>query len=65
MNDYESLVKTVKGVDVVISTVGVAQIKEQMKLIAAIKEAGIIKVGIMLLPSQILVLTNWQLKNVL
>lgn len=64
MNDYESLVKAVKAVDVVISTVGVPQIKEQTKLIAAIKEAGTIKVGIMLLPSQIL-LTNWQLKNVL
>lgn len=64
MNDYESLVKAVKAVDVVISAVGVTQIKEQTKLIAAIKEASTIKVGIMLLPSQIL-LTNWQLKNVL
>ncbi|XP_078170415.1 phenylcoumaran benzylic ether reductase Pyrc5-like [Carex rostrata] len=43
LNDYESLVKAVKAVDVVISTVGVTQIKEQMKLIAAIKEAGTIK----------------------
>lgn len=45
MNDHESLVKMMKAVDVVISAVGFAQIKEQIKLISAIKEAGTIKVG--------------------
>ncbi|KAK6938837.1 NmrA-like domain [Dillenia turbinata] len=42
LNDHESLVKAAKQVDVVISTVG-AQIADQVKLIAAIKEAGNIK----------------------
>jgi len=41
--DHESLVKAVKQVDVVISTLGGAQIHDQVKLIAAIKEAGNIK----------------------
>ncbi|XP_027360914.1 isoflavone reductase homolog TP7-like [Abrus precatorius] len=43
ITDHESLVKTIKQVDVVISTVGGAQIDDQMKIIAAIKEAGNIK----------------------
>ncbi|GAU26222.1 hypothetical protein TSUD_224130 [Trifolium subterraneum] len=41
--DHESLVKAIKQVDVVISTLGGAQIHDQVKLIAAIKEAGNIK----------------------
>ncbi|CAL5188062.1 unnamed protein product [Lathyrus oleraceus] len=41
--DHESLVKAVKQVDVVISTLGGAQINDQVNLIAAIKEAGNIK----------------------
>ncbi|WJX60980.1 Eugenol synthase 1 [Trifolium repens] len=41
--DHESLVKAIKQVDVVISTLGGAQINDQVKLIAAIKEAGNIK----------------------
>lgn len=43
--DHESLVKAIKQVDVVISTVGHLQIGDQVKIIAAIKEAGNVKVG--------------------
>lgn len=41
--DHESLVKAIKQVDVVISTVGQAQLVDQDKLIVAIKEAGNVK----------------------
>ncbi|XP_038716450.1 eugenol synthase 1-like [Tripterygium wilfordii] len=41
--DHESLVKAIKQVDVVISTVGQLQIADQVKIIAAIKEAGNVK----------------------
>ncbi|XP_042488571.1 phenylcoumaran benzylic ether reductase POP1-like [Macadamia integrifolia] len=41
--DHESLVKAIKQVDVVISTVGHAQLADQVKIIAAIKEAGTVK----------------------
>ncbi|KAF3976844.1 hypothetical protein ACB098_01G048600 [Castanea mollissima] len=41
--DHESLVKAIKQVDVVISTVGHMQIVDQVKIIAAIKEAGNVK----------------------
>ncbi|PKA53888.1 Isoflavone reductase-like protein [Apostasia shenzhenica] len=41
--DHETLVKAIKGVDVVISTVGHSQILDQLKFIDAIKEAGNIK----------------------
>ncbi|GAV58263.1 NmrA domain-containing protein [Cephalotus follicularis] len=41
--DHESLVKAIKQVDVVISTLGYAQVADQMKIIAAIKEAGNVK----------------------
>ncbi|KAL6011355.1 Phenylcoumaran benzylic ether reductase Betv6 [Asimina triloba] len=41
--DHESLVKAIKGVDVVISTVGHLQLADQTKIIAAIKEAGNVK----------------------
>lgn len=41
--DHESLVKAIKQVDVVISTVGHAQLGDQGKIIAAIKEAGSVK----------------------
>ncbi|XP_034681729.1 phenylcoumaran benzylic ether reductase Pyrc5-like isoform X2 [Vitis riparia] len=41
--DHESLVKAIKQVDVVISTVGRAQLSDQVKIIAAIKEAGNVK----------------------
>ncbi|NP_001313018.1 phenylcoumaran benzylic ether reductase TP7 [Nicotiana tabacum] len=41
--DHESLVKAIKQVDVVISTMGMMQLGDQVKLIAAIKEAGNIK----------------------
>lgn len=41
--DHESLVKAIKQVDVVISTVGNMQIPDQTKIIAAIKEAGNVK----------------------
>lgn len=43
-NDHDSLVKAIKQVDVVISAVGFMQILEQSKIIAAIKEAGNVKV---------------------
>ncbi|KAL5558018.1 hypothetical protein UlMin_034229 [Ulmus minor] len=43
VNDYESLLKAIKQVDVVISTVGHMQILDQVKIISAIKEAGNIK----------------------
>ncbi|KAL1546758.1 eugenol synthase 2-like [Salvia divinorum] len=43
LNDHESLVKAIKQVDVVISTVGFMQIADQYKIIAAIKEAGNVK----------------------
>ncbi|ONK66318.1 uncharacterized protein A4U43_C06F6450 [Asparagus officinalis] len=41
--DHESLVKAIKQVDVVISTVGAMQIADQTKIISAIKEAGNVK----------------------
>ncbi|EXB37142.1 hypothetical protein L484_018565 [Morus notabilis] len=41
--DHGSLVKAIKQVDVVISTVGHGQIPDQVKIIAAIKEAGNVK----------------------
>lgn len=43
MYDHESLVKAIKSVDVVISTVGHMQLADQTKIIAAIKEAGNVK----------------------
>lgn len=43
LNDQASLVKAIKQVDVVISTLGGAQIADQVNVIAAIKEAGHIK----------------------
>ena len=43
LNDHESLVKAIKQVDVVISTVGGLQLGDQTKIIEAIKEAGNIK----------------------
>ncbi|KAM7271678.1 hypothetical protein ACFE04_030892 [Oxalis oulophora] len=48
--DHESLVNAVKQVDVVISTVGNMQLADQVKIIAAIKEAGNVKVRF--LPSE-------------
>ncbi|KAF6162050.1 hypothetical protein GIB67_002639 [Kingdonia uniflora] len=41
--DHESLVNAIKQVDVVISAVGSKQLADQVKIIAAIKEAGNIK----------------------
>ncbi|PWA67633.1 isoflavone reductase-like protein [Artemisia annua] len=41
--DHESLVKAIKQVDVVISTVGKTQIPDQTKIIDAMKEAGNVK----------------------
>ncbi|XP_002531055.2 isoflavone reductase homolog A622-like [Ricinus communis] len=43
IHDHESLVKAIKQVEVVISTVGGLHIAEQVKIIAAIKEAGNVK----------------------
>ncbi|KAH9696205.1 Phenylcoumaran benzylic ether reductase 1 [Citrus sinensis] len=43
--NHESLVKAIKQVDVVISTVGHTLIADQVKIIAAIKEAGNVKPG--------------------
>lgn len=44
--NHESLVKAIKQVDVVISTVGASQVSDQDRIIAAIKEAGNVKVTI-------------------
>ncbi|KAG1366288.1 putative Isoflavone reductase-like protein [Cocos nucifera] len=41
--DHGSLVKAIKQVDVVISTVGFLQLADQTRIIAAIKEAGNVK----------------------
>ncbi|KAG8503093.1 hypothetical protein CXB51_000891 [Gossypium anomalum] len=43
MYDHESLVKAIKQVDMVISVVGQMQLADQVKIIAAIKEAGNVK----------------------
>nr|XP_010906353.3 LOW QUALITY PROTEIN: isoflavone reductase-like protein [Elaeis guineensis] len=43
LNDHGSLVEAIKQVDVVISTVGLQQVMDQLKIIAAIKEVGTIK----------------------
>ncbi|KAL1546757.1 eugenol synthase 6 [Salvia divinorum] len=43
LNDHASLVKAIKQVDIVISTVGFMQIADQHKILAAIKEAGNVK----------------------
>ena len=42
--DHASLVNAIKQVDVVISTVGREQLADQINIIAAIKEAGNVKV---------------------
>ena len=44
MFNHESLVKAIKQVDIVVSAVGHRQVPDQVKIIAAIKEAGNIKV---------------------
>ncbi|XP_010906344.1 isoflavone reductase-like protein isoform X2 [Elaeis guineensis] len=43
LNDHGSLVEAMKQVDVVISTIGPRQVLDQFKIIAAIKEIGMIK----------------------
>ncbi|XP_074275411.1 phenylcoumaran benzylic ether reductase POP1-like [Silene latifolia] len=43
LNDHEGLVKAIKQVDVVISTVGSALVGDQLRIIDAIKEAGNVK----------------------
>ena len=43
--DHNTLVNAIKEVDVVISTLGLQQIADQTKIIAAIKEAGNVKVS--------------------
>ncbi|KAH9758765.1 isoflavone reductase [Citrus sinensis] len=50
LHDHESLVKAIKQVDVVISTVGNMQLADQTKLITAIKEAGNVKPGVSVPP---------------
>jgi hypothetical protein len=47
--DYESLVKVIKLVDVVISAVSHTQAADQVNIIVAIKEAGNVKVIYLLL----------------
>lgn len=44
-----SLVKAIKEVNVVISTVGAGQLVDQEKLISAVKEAGNVKVIVLIL----------------
>ncbi|XP_042482150.1 eugenol synthase 2-like [Macadamia integrifolia] len=43
LSDHASLVRAIKQVDVVIATVGKQLVQEQVKIIAAIKEAGNVK----------------------
>nr|AHB89627.1 leucoanthocyanidin reductase 1 [Picea abies] len=43
LSDHNSLVNTMKGIDVVISTVGGSETLEQLKIVDAIKEVGTIK----------------------
>lgn len=43
LDDYTSLLEAIKLVDVVISTVGAAQVADQLSIINAIKEVGTIK----------------------
>nr|AHA90808.1 allylphenol synthase 2 [Piper regnellii] len=43
VDNHESLVKAIKQVDVVVSTLGTLQASEQVKIIDAIKEAGNVK----------------------
>jgi len=45
VDGHDNLVKAIKQVDVVISAIGSMQIADQTKIIAAIKEAGNVKVG--------------------
>jgi len=45
IDGHGNLVKSIKQVDVVISAIGNMQIADQTKIIAAIKEAGNVKVG--------------------
>jgi len=49
MNDHQSLVNAIKQVDVVICSFGRLLIEDQVKIIAAIKEAGNIKVPLLLM----------------
>ncbi|PON74014.1 Hopanoid-associated sugar epimerase [Trema orientale] len=51
--DHNSLVKAIKKVDIVISCVGTEQLTDQVKIIAAIKEAGNIKASPYLFPISI------------
>ena len=44
LHDHRSLVRAIKEVDVVISAIGYHMLADQDKIIAAIKEAGNIKV---------------------
>ena len=48
MNDHESLVNAIKQVDVVICSFGRLLIEDQVKIVAAIKEAGNVKVRTLL-----------------
>jgi len=46
--DHESLVKAIKQVDVVFSTVGHSLLADQLNIISAIKEVGNVKVNLLL-----------------
>lgn len=46
--DYESLLRAIKQVDVVISSLAREQLADQDKVIEAIKEAGNVKVDLLL-----------------
>ena len=59
LHDHESLVKAIKQVDVVISAVGSEQTSDQVKIIAAIKEAGNIKVKLFKLTKIFLLLLSF------
>jgi len=53
LGDHKSLVAALKQVDVVISTISITLIADQIKLIDAIKEVGHIKVMCLLMPFHI------------
>jgi putative NADH-flavin reductase len=42
--NHESLVKAIKGTDIIISAVGPRQLAEQTRIVTAIKDAGDVKV---------------------
>lgn len=59
LNEHDGLVKAIKEVDVVISAVGGLQLADQEQIIAAIKQAGNVKVILVSSKSHSLVLSSF------